>query len=101
MNPTDTILPDIDPFIERFEAARARGEADPAAFLPPADDPLYIAVLQELVRADLEFAWDRGIARKLEAYRERFPRLFADPDALRAVPWEEYRLRRTAAQAPS
>ena len=36
MNLTDTAIPDIDPFIERFEAARARGDADPAAFLPPA-----------------------------------------------------------------
>src|SRR5262245_3539510 len=101
MNPTDTTVPDIDPFIERFEAARARGDADLATFLPPTDHPLYLPVLQELVRVDLEFAWDNGVTRRLEGYRDRFPRLFADVESVRAVAWEEYRLRRAAGEAPS
>jgi tetratricopeptide (TPR) repeat protein len=102
MTPTDCIGPDLDEFIERFESALGRG-ADPdlADFLPPKADSRYPAVLCELVRVDLEFAWDHGNARQLEAYRDRFPELFADPVSVRAVAWEEYRLRRAAGQMPS
>src|SRR5204862_373148 len=77
MRPTDA-PPDpdlaLDAFLERFETAYARSSsADPADFLPPPGHPLYAEVLRELVRIDLEFAWDRGEERRLEAYRGRFP----------------------------
>ena len=106
MTPTDAPPPpaaesDLDGFLARFESARGRGPADPADYLPPETDPLYLPVLREMVRVDLEFAWDAGGERRLEEYAGRFPRLFADPDSLRAVAWEEFRLRQMAGEAPT
>ena len=91
--------PDIerDGFREAFEAAAA----DPAAFLPPTGHPRYAAVLRELLRVYLEFAWNRGEGRRVEAYRGRFPALFADLEGLRAVAWEKFRLRQAAGSKPS
>ncbi|QDU21292.1 serine/threonine-protein kinase [Urbifossiella limnaea] len=93
---------ELDGFVAAFERAAARDPAAaPAAFLPPADHPKYRAVLRELARIDLEFAWDRGAPRRVEAYRDRLPELFADADGLRAVAWEEYRLRQAAGECPT
>jgi eukaryotic-like serine/threonine-protein kinase len=92
---------ELDGYLEPFEAAAARGdEPDPADYLPPATHPKYASVLCELVRLDLEFAWGRGEDRRVEAYADRFPALFADPGRLAAVAAEEYRLRRAAGEDP-
>src|SRR5947209_20333724 len=73
-------------YVAAFEEAHARtGAADPAAFLPPAGHPLYLRVLCELVRIDLEFGWTGGRPTSLDDYRRRFPALFGDRDATRAV----------------
>jgi serine/threonine protein kinase/Tfp pilus assembly protein PilF len=53
----------------------------------------------ELVRVDLELAMGRGRPRRLESYRNEFPELFRDSDALRAVAFEEYRLRQQTGEA--
>ena len=92
----------LDDFTEPFEAALARdGQADLAAFLPDPGHPLHRAALGELIRIDLEAAWQRGTRRLLDDYRPRFPEVFADPDALRDLAYEEYRLRRQAGESPS
>ena len=109
MNPTDAppaapSAPDfvLDGYLEAFEAAFARdGSADPADFLPPPGHPRRPEVVRELVRVDLEFAWDRGDERRVEHYRGRFPELFADADGLRGVAWEEFRLRQAAGETPT
>src|SRR5688572_17034532 len=94
--------PDLDRYLEPFEAARLAGDdPDLTAFLPPADDPAYLPVLRELVRVDLEFAWDAGEGRRLDSYRDRFPVLFADPESARAIAWEEFRLREAAGEDPT
>ena len=85
----------LDDFVEVFEAAQQRdGRADVARFLPPPRDPLYPAVLRELVCVDLDYGWDRGRPVPLDEYRRRFPDLFRDPAGRRAVVWEDYRQRR-------
>ncbi|MBA4065199.1 MAG: hypothetical protein C0501_16090 [Isosphaera sp.] len=85
---------DIEAAVEAFESAHARaGSADPAAFCPPPADPLHLPVAGELVRADLEFAARAGRPKRLDDYRAAFPALFADPAALAAVAFEEFRLR--------
>src|SRR4051794_13865766 len=85
----------VDACVEAFEEAQARGgEADPADFLPPADHDCYLDALGELLRVDLEYRWKRGPAASLDDYRSRFPALFADPERLSGVAFEEYRLRR-------
>src|SRR5262245_11832224 len=93
---------ELDDFVAAFETAQARdGPVDLAAFLPGPAHPLYREVLRELVRVDLEFGWSRGRARSLEEYRRTFPQLFKDPDDLRAITFEEYRLRRQAGEDPT
>ncbi len=93
---------ELDRFVEAYEAAQVRdGCADLASFLPDAPHPLYREVLCELVRVELEFAWERGQRPSLEAYLHRFPRLAEDPVSLREILFEEYRLRRQAGENPS
>lgn len=89
---------DIEAAVEAFEQAHAAGAADPVAFCPPPGDPLHIPVATELVRADLEFTARAGRPIRLEVYRKKFPALFADPAALAAVAYEEFRLRREAGE---
>src|SRR5437588_803662 len=92
----------FDAYVAAFEEAHARaGAADVAAHLPPADHPLFLRVLCELVRVDLEFGWTHGRPTPLDGYRRRFPALFADPEATQAVAFEEYRLRRQAGERPA
>jgi serine/threonine protein kinase/tetratricopeptide (TPR) repeat protein len=93
---------EIDPFIEAFERAYAnQGHADLAAFLPDRAHPHYLAVLRELVRADIEYAWRSGAQRQAEDYLSAFPALGADPVGLCAVAFEEYRQRQCAGDRPS
>jgi serine/threonine protein kinase/tetratricopeptide (TPR) repeat protein len=104
MTPAPSLPPweEIDPFIEAFERAYAtEGRADLAAFLPDPTHPHYLAVLRELVRADIEYAWRSGAPRRAEDYLSAFPALSADPDGLCAVAFEEYRQRRCAGDHPS
>ncbi|HEX5270041.1 MAG TPA: tetratricopeptide repeat protein [Gemmataceae bacterium] len=93
---------DLDTFVAAYEAAQARdGEAELTAFLPDPAHPLYGEVLRELVRIDLEFGWARGRPRALPDYQRDFPRLFEDAEAVRAITFEEYRLRRQAGEDPA
>ncbi len=80
------------------EAYRKHGSAPIAAHAPPPGDPLHLPVVRELVRADLEFAWAAGLPRLVDDYRGQCPALFADPDSLRQVLFEEYRLRLQAGE---
>jgi serine/threonine protein kinase len=97
------ISPDLelDGYLARFEAAAVQGlDPDLADYLPPREHGKYLSVLRELIRADIEFAWERGEERRLESYADRFPDLFADPAALADVALEEYRQRRAAGNDP-
>jgi serine/threonine protein kinase/Tfp pilus assembly protein PilF len=92
----------LDDYVEVFERARqAQENLDLKAFLPAPDDALYRPVLRELVRIDLEFGWESNRPRALDDYRKDFPELFADPDSLQEVAFEEYRMRRRAGESPS
>jgi eukaryotic-like serine/threonine-protein kinase len=89
-------------FIEAFETARATSpDADLADFLPPLSHPLYLPVLEELVRIDLEHHWVRARPRWLEDYFRRFPQLLEASASVRTLAFEEFRLRRQAGQAPT
>ncbi|HSQ56044.1 MAG TPA: protein kinase, partial [Gemmata sp.] len=108
MTPVDalpTTHPDpgleLDAYVAAFEESAARGESRGlAAFLPARDHPLYGAILRELLRVDLEFAWSRGTRRRVEDYRERFPEIFNDSAALHDLACEEFRLRAAAGETP-
>src|SRR5688572_3403640 len=89
-------------FIEAFEAARsANSAADLADFLPAPNHPLYLPILEELVRIDLEQHWRRGESRWLEDYFRRFPQLLEASASVRTLAFEEFRLRRQSGQAPT
>jgi len=87
--------------IDAFEEAQHKaGPADLADHLPPPDDPLFQVALRELVRVDLEYSWKRQQPSSLEEYCRRFPMLLDDPDSLREITFEDYRLRKRAGQNP-
>ena len=93
---------ELDAFVAAFEAAAAAGtNPDLALFLPQPGHPLRDAVLRELVRVDLEFAWAGGRGRRIEDYRDRFPQLFEDSTAIRDLIREEFRLRKAAGEMPN
>ncbi len=90
-----TLATAISHSVEAFEAALVDDpDADFGQFLPPENDPLYLAVLAELVRVDLEHAWGRGRPKRLPAYSARFPAILEQDTVLRAVAFEEFRQRR-------
>ncbi len=93
----------IDPFIEAYEKALAghAGPVDLGDFLPPPEHAHYLAVLRELVRADLEHRWGGGGRRSVEDYLAAFPALREDASGLREIAFEEYRLRRQGGESPS
>jgi serine/threonine protein kinase/Tfp pilus assembly protein PilF len=92
----------LEALVEAYEQAQVAGESpDLADFLPPADHALYGAVLVELVRLDMEYGWAQNRLPDLEAYRPRFPELFHNPEMLREIAFEAYRLRLQAGQLPS
>ncbi len=91
----------VESAVVAFEESTRRGPDAVRDHAPPADHPLHLPVLCELVRADLEFAWAGGVPRFVDDYRAAFPALFASPDHLRQVVFEEYRLRQQAGDRPT
>src|SRR5262249_22204137 len=92
----------LDDFVEAYESARERGgTVDLASFLPPPDHSLYLPVLRELVRVDLEYGWRSARPCGLEHYQSRFPELFTDRGCLQEITFEDYRLRRQFGDNPS
>jgi serine/threonine protein kinase/tetratricopeptide (TPR) repeat protein len=90
---------ELSALVEAYESACERnGHAPIAEFLPDRSHPQYLDVLCELVRIDLERSWAQGSPRALEAYRGAFPELFDSEERLRAVAFEEYRLRLQAGE---
>lgn len=88
-------------FLEAFESAlTGQGQANLADFIPDRRHPLYLPVLRELVRIDLEWSWERRQPRSLAEYQDRFPDLFADASSVQAIAFEEYRLRLQAGETP-
>jgi serine/threonine protein kinase/tetratricopeptide (TPR) repeat protein len=94
--------PGLGQVIEAYESALAQGDAaEVADFAPPPGHPERLGILCELVRVDLEHAWERGCPRLLEEYRAHFPALFEDPDRVQEMAYEEYRLRLQAGEVPT
>src|ERR1700676_2740721 len=82
------------------------------SFLPPEQDPNYLATLEELVHIDLEFQWklqaqsaDGGtsptqVAPRVEDYLARFPRL-QETSIMRRLLEQEYRVRHRYGDRPA
>src|SRR5262249_21375769 len=72
-----------------------------AKFLLPANDPLHVQCLQELVRIDLKFRWERAQKPLLEEYVQRFPALGAKETLPTELIYEEYKARRLHGDGPT
>jgi serine/threonine protein kinase/Flp pilus assembly protein TadD len=93
-------LPNIGEIVDAYEEARSNGsEADLASFAPADDHPEFLAIVCELVRVDLEYQWERGHQLRLEAYSDKFPKLFESHELVNVMAYEEFRLRLQAGQA--
>ena len=96
------VMSAIDDRLLAFEQAARSGtsvpEVDP--FLPPSGDPDRPEAVRELVRVALELRWSRGDRPNLADYLERHPEL-AEPEAIAAVAYEDYRQRVLAGEQPS
>ncbi|HEV3122613.1 MAG TPA: hypothetical protein VGY53_11950 [Isosphaeraceae bacterium] len=91
---TDATWAELDFFVRGYEQAHARDKrARIADFLPARDHPLYSAVLRELVRVDLEYGWEGGCPKTVDHYLQDYPDLKQDHESLRAIIFEEFRLR--------
>jgi hypothetical protein len=85
---------DVESRIEAFESAWQRQESvDIGSFLPSVADSLFLPVLCELVRIDMELRWSKRMPRTLEMYLQEFPQLRNDSDAIQQVAFEEFRQR--------
>ncbi len=81
----------------RYEEALSKSTSvDLAHFLPPPDDEMRLAVLQELVRIDLMCRWQNGERVFLEDYVSRFPELGGVNSLPARLIHAEYRARHTA-----
>ena len=102
MAPNGQEWPRIGEIVEAYEAALARdGAAALTDFAPRPDHPERLLILCELVRVDLEHQWQSGQPPPLEYYRELFPAVFEDPELVRAMAYEEFRLRQQAGEHPA
>src|SRR5262249_58318043 len=91
----------LDPFEAAWHALE--GQAGVVAlgdFLPPATDPLRRLALIELIKADLEFRWRRGLPVGLETYLQDFPELGAAAALPARLLYEEYRVRQRYGDQP-
>ncbi len=111
---------ELDEFVDAFDAAwaswatirattAAAAETPPGvnseppvlrSFLPDPSHSLYLAVLRELVRVDMEYRWRAGRPRRMDDYEREFPQLFSDSKSVQDIAFEEYRLRRLAGENP-
>jgi serine/threonine protein kinase/tetratricopeptide (TPR) repeat protein len=95
-------LDGLDDFVRAFEHAwHGRQPPELRDFLPVTSHPLFLSVLRELVRVDLELRWERKCPRPLDDYRRLYSELFREEGALSEVAFEEYRLRLQEGDQPS
>jgi serine/threonine protein kinase len=87
---------------DRLEQAwQTSADVDLLQFLPAPGDPLRDAILQELIKSELEIRWRKGKGVTLDDYLERFPELGTREQLAPALIYEEYRVRqRYGDQAP-
>jgi serine/threonine protein kinase/tetratricopeptide (TPR) repeat protein len=94
--------PGVDEVVEAYESALADGkDADVTDFVPPPEHPEQLAIICELVRVALEHEWENGQPRRLDDYRALFPAAFEHAALVRAMAFEEYRLRLQAGECPT
>ena len=91
---------------DRLEAAWGRvcspqGSVEFLRFVPKPNEPHRLAIVEELVKTDLEQRWRRGQPFRVEYYLMRVPELGHDPAQLARVLIEEYRIRHDHGDCPN
>ena len=95
----DATVGDLESFVDAFEGARAGYDnASIEEFFPAREHMQYDEIVAELLRIDMELGWGRGEPVALEAYRERFAEVLAEPHRFEGLAFEDYRLRCQAGQ---
>ncbi len=85
---------DLNASVDQFENEwRDSGRARVEDFLPPAEDQLYLPILSELIRVDLEIRWRKGEQPRVEDYLRRFSDSQFSAAEIEPLAFEEYRLR--------
>ena len=85
---------EIEKYVSQFEAMRLRGNrARISEFAPSTNHPRYHEILRELIRADMEFAFESGKTPTADAYLEEFESLKRDSSHVEWIRFEESRLR--------
>jgi eukaryotic-like serine/threonine-protein kinase len=108
-------LPSVDENAwRRFEAAWLAGKPEPIEhFLPPAERPDFLDILEKLVAMEVEFSWRAtlgssaatlplgGSPARIEAYLARYPQLGRPEIVRRLLEHEEYVRRQFGDMAPT
>lgn len=85
---------ELDSIIHRFEDAFASdGGADIQEFAPAATDENYFKIVTELIRVELELAWNSEQSKTIQDYTGLFPDVMQDPECFDRIAFEQYRLR--------
>ncbi len=92
---------EINSHVDRYETAWATEVPDLKDYLPQKTHPLFLNILGELIRVDLEFRWTRGYPRQLEEYLDLFSTNQLDDHLIGELAFEEYRLRHQVGESPS
>lgn len=90
----------VEQYLNRFLEAWEAEPGPPALseFLPPADTPERHAVLVELIKLDMEYRQERGLACRLENYLENYGADFPHGPPTVLI-FEEFHLRKRAGEA--
>jgi hypothetical protein len=99
-----TIIPavaELDDYVAAYEQARSEGHPHLQEFLPPQEHSLYLPVLRELIRVELELSWREGKPRSVRTFLDDYPLLVRDRTSVQEIAFEEYRLRLLAGEQPS
>lgn len=90
---------ELDSIVEAYEQARSAGNAgELRRYLPPRSSESYRDVALELMRVDMEYGWRSGVPRRLDEYLAEYADVLRDPQALKALAFEEFRQRAAAGQ---
>src|SRR5262249_10555279 len=85
---SESVWPEHEEVIRRFEHAWAAGPRPSIATFMPADARLPALLLIELVHIDMEFRFRSSEQPRLEEYLQQFPGLDAERDVLNLLEYE-------------
>lgn len=85
----------LEQVVEAFERAQRQDRTpEIGPFVADLPEELRAEIVVELVRSDIEYRWENGLAtRDLDTYRREFPDVFDSAEHLRGIAFEDCRQR--------